>query len=177
MEHGTDFTGLALVAAAATLCGMALARLKQPPIVGYILAGIILGPSGFALVQDRSLVGPLAELGVLMLLYFIGMELSLRSFRRIWKIAVGVSMLQITVSVGIMLLFRFALGWPIEHAILFAFVLALSSTAVAIRMLEAWSPSKQCGWNISQIIRSGGEQVKAGTLFHHAKRYGDNHHE
>ena len=136
MEHGTDFTGLALVAAAATLCGMALARLKQPPIVGYILAGIILGPSGFALVQDRSLVGPLAELGVLMLLYFIGMELSLRSFRRIWKIAVGVSMLQITVSVGIMLLFRFALGWPIEHAILFAFVLALSSTAVAIRMLE-----------------------------------------
>ena len=136
MEHGTDFTGLALVAAAATLCGMALARLKQPPIVGYILAGIILGPSGFALVQDRSLVGPLAELGVLMLLYFIGMELSLRRFRRIWKIAVGVSMLQITASVAIMLLFRFALGWPIEHAILFAFVLALSSTAVAIRMLE-----------------------------------------
>lgn len=136
MEHGTDFTGLALVAAAATLCGMALARLKQPPIVGYILAGVILGPSGFALVQDRSLVGPLAELGVLMLLYFIGMELSLRSFRRIWKIAVGVSALQIAVSVGIMLAFRFALGWPIEHAILFAFVLALSSTAVAIRMLE-----------------------------------------
>jgi monovalent cation:H+ antiporter-2, CPA2 family len=136
MDHGTDFTGLALVAAAATLCGMALARLKQPPIVGYILAGIILGPSGFELVQDRSLVGPLAELGVLMLLYFIGMELSLRSFRRIWKIAVGVSMLQIAVSFGIMLSFRFVLSWPIEHAILFAFVLALSSTAVAIRMLE-----------------------------------------
>ena len=136
MEHGTDFTGLALVAVAATLCGMALARLKQPPIVGYILAGVILGPSGFALVEDRSLVGPLAELGVLMLLYFIGMELSLRSFRRLWRIAVGAAALQIAVSLGVMLLFRWALGWPIEHAILFAFVLALSSTAVAIRMLE-----------------------------------------
>ena len=91
MEHGSDFTGLAIVAAAATLCGMALARLKQPPIVGYIFAGIILGPSAFAIVEDRMLIGPLAELGVLMLLFFIGMELSLRSFRRIWRIAVGVA--------------------------------------------------------------------------------------
>jgi CPA2 family monovalent cation:H+ antiporter-2 len=136
MDHGTDFTGIALVAVAATLCGMALARLKQPPIVGYIFAGIILGPSGFAFVEDRSMVGTLAELGVLMLLYFIGMELSLRSFRRIWKIAVGVSALQIGASIGVMLVFRWVLGWPIEHAILFAFVVALSSTAVAIRMLE-----------------------------------------
>ena len=82
------------------------------------------------------LIGPLAELGVLMLLFFIGMELSLRSFRRIWRIAVGVATLQIIVSLVVMLLFRWALDWPLEHAILFAFVLALSSTAVAIRMLE-----------------------------------------
>lgn len=136
MEHGSDFTGLAIVAAAATLCGMALARLKQPPIVGYIFAGIILGPSAFAIVEDRMLIGPLAELGVLMLLFFIGMELSLRSFRRIWRIAVGVAALQIVVSLIVMLLFRWALDWPLEHAILFAFVLALSSTAVAIRLLE-----------------------------------------
>lgn len=136
MEQGSDFTGLAIVVAAATLCGMALARLKQPPIVGYIFAGIILGPSVFAIVEDRMLIGPLAELGVLMLLFFIGMELSLRSFRRIWRIAVGVAALQVIVSLLVMLLFRWALDWPIEHAILFAFVLALSSTAVAIRMLE-----------------------------------------
>ena len=122
MEQGSDFTGLAIVVAAATLCGMALARLKQPPIVGYIFAGIILGPSVFAIVEDRMLIGPLAELGVLMLLFFIGMELSLRSFRRIWRIAVGVAALQVIVSLLVMLLF--------------AFVLALSSTAVAIRMLE-----------------------------------------
>jgi CPA2 family monovalent cation:H+ antiporter-2 len=136
MEHATDFTGIAIVALAATLCGMALARLKQPPIVGYILAGVILGPSGFALVQNRVMVGTLAEAGVLMLLYFIGMELSLRSFRRLWKIAVGVTAIQIAGSFGVMYLFRMTLGWAIEPAVLFAFVLALSSTAVAVRMLE-----------------------------------------
>ena len=62
MEHGIELTGLAVVAAAATLCGMAMARLNQPAIVGYILAGVILGPSGLALVGDRGQIESLAEL-------------------------------------------------------------------------------------------------------------------
>ena len=49
MEHGIELTGLAVVAAAATLCGMAMARLNQPAIVGYILAGVLLGPAFHAL--------------------------------------------------------------------------------------------------------------------------------
>ena len=81
-------TGIAVVAGAATLCGTLMTRLKQPAIVGYILAGILLGPSGLQLITDREQVGELAELGVLLLLYFVGMELSLRNFRRAWRIAV-----------------------------------------------------------------------------------------
>ena len=88
MEAGLDLTGIAVVAGAATLCGTLMTRLKQPAIVGYILAGILLGPSGLQLITDREQVGELAELGVLLLLYFVGMELSLRNFRRAWRIAV-----------------------------------------------------------------------------------------
>ena len=136
MEHSIELTGLALVAAAATLCGMAMARLNQPAIVGYILAGVILGPSGLGLVGDRGQIAALAELGVLMLLYIIGMELSVRSFRRMWRVAVFSTGLQILVSLVAMLFLGYALGWPMTHVLLFAFVLALSSTAVAVKMME-----------------------------------------
>ncbi len=128
-------TGIAIVAVAATLCGLLMARFKQPEIVGYILAGIILGPAGFGLVSDREQVGALAELGVLMLLYFVGMELSLRSFRHLWRIGLISTVMQVGGSFLAMWALTAYLGWPLKYAIFFAFVLALSSTAVAIKML------------------------------------------
>jgi CPA2 family monovalent cation:H+ antiporter-2 len=136
MESGFELTGIAIVVLAATLCGMAMTRLRQPPIVGYILAGVILGPSGFGFVADREQIAALAELGVLMLLYLVGMELSLRAFRRMWRLAVLSMLLQVGASLAVMFLLRGALGWPIAHVMLFAFVLALSSTAVGIKMME-----------------------------------------
>ena len=136
MESTAELTSIATVAVAATFCGLVMTRLRQPPIVGFILAGIVLGPSGLGLVANREQVGALAGLGVLMLLYFIGMELSLRVFRRIWRIAVFATLMQIGVSVAAMMGLMQFLGWPLSHAVLFGFVLALSSTAVAIKMLE-----------------------------------------
>ncbi len=136
MEGGLHLTGIAIVAVAATLCGMLMTRLRQPPIVGYIMAGMLLGPSGLGLVDDREQVALLAELGVLMLLFFIGIELSLRSFRRMWRLALFTTLIQIGSSLLVMLpLVRF-LGWTPSQAVLFAFVLAMSSTAVAIAMLN-----------------------------------------
>ncbi len=136
MESGLELTAIAVVAGAATLCGTLLSRLGQPAIVGYIFAGVLLGPSGLALITDRGQVGTLAELGVLMLLYFVGMELSLRNFRRGWRIAVFTTLMQIVASVVVLLALTRFFDWPATHAILFGFVLALSSTVVAIRMLE-----------------------------------------
>ena len=75
VDHSLTF--IALVAGVALLCGIAMARLKQPAIVGYIVAGVVLGPSGFGLVTDREQINVLAELGVLMLLFLIGMEVFL----------------------------------------------------------------------------------------------------
>ncbi|MCG8548403.1 MAG: cation:proton antiporter, partial [Alphaproteobacteria bacterium] len=136
MEGALEITGITIVALAAMICGMVLSWLRQPPIVGYIFAGVLLGPTGFGLVEDRKQVQLLAELGVLMLLYFIGMELSLRSFRRMWRLAVLTTLMQIGASTAAMLLLMQLLDWPLEQAMLFGFVLALSSTAVAVRMLH-----------------------------------------
>ena len=132
----SNLTGIAAVALAALLCGIAMERLRQPALVGYILAGVLLGPSGFAMVGNREQIDVLAELGVLMLLFIVGMELSLRSFRRLWKLAVVATLVQITMSVIVMLIMSRIFGWKTELAILLGFVVAVSSTAVTIKILE-----------------------------------------
>jgi len=130
-------TGIAAVALAALACGMVLERLRQPAIVGYILAGVLLGPSGLGLVEDRSGIDHVAELGVLMLLFLIGMELSLRAFRRVWLLALSTTAIQIGAGIGVMMLCARLLDWSLSAAILFGFVIALSSTAVAVKILES----------------------------------------
>ena len=136
IEHG-ELTGMAAVALAALLCGLVMTRMRQPAVVGYILAGVALGPSGFGLVTDRAQISILAELGVLMLLFVIGMELSLRAFKLVWVTAVGTALLQIAISLAMMVLFHVLFDLDLRAAVLLAFVIAVSSTAVAIKILEA----------------------------------------
>jgi len=136
MSPHYDLTGLAVVVLAALVCGIGMARLRQPAVVGYILAGVLLGPSGLALVGDRAQVGLLAELGVLMLLFLIGMELSLRGFMGVWKVAVPSAVLQIVASVLLMVGLAQLFDWSNGMAVLLGFVVALSSTAVVVKILE-----------------------------------------
>lgn len=135
-EAASSLTGLAIVALAALACGMVMQRLRQPAVIGYILAGAILGPGGLGIVESREFISLLAELGVLMLLFLIGMEISLRAIREVWKIALAVTLLQIVVGVAAMFGLGWFYDWPLPRMLLLGFVVALSSTAVAIKMLE-----------------------------------------
>lgn len=136
MPDHSQLTAIAIVGLAALICGMIMTRLRQPAIVGYILAGIILGPSAAGLVENRDQINTLADLGVLMLLFLIGMELSLAAFKKVWRTALLCSLLQIAGSLAVMLGLSRLLGWPLGLSVLLGFVVALSSTAVAIRMLD-----------------------------------------
>lgn len=145
----TDLTSIALVVVAALLCGLGMERLKQPAILGYMLAGILLGPSAFGLVQDQGQIAVLAELGVLMLLFVIGMELSLRIFKRIWRLVAAAAVLQIAASTLVFWLLSIVFGWPVPMAVLMGFVVAMSSTAVAIKILNDAGELKTRGGRIA----------------------------
>ncbi|MSP50793.1 MAG: cation/H(+) antiporter [Alphaproteobacteria bacterium] len=135
LDHN-ELTALAGVMVCTLACGLFLLRFKQPAVIGYILAGIILGPSGFGLIQNRENVSELAELGVLLLLFLIGMELSLRDFARVWRVAMLTMLLQISVSLGVVFVLGRLLDWPLAAILLVGFAMSLSSTAVAVKTLE-----------------------------------------
>ena len=136
MDAHINLTGMAIVGLSALLCGMLMARLKQPALVGYIIAGVLLGPSAFGVVENREQIGGLAELGVLLLLFLIGTELSVRVFMVTWKMALTAVALQVAGSLAAIFLCSMILGFTTAESILLGFVIALSSTAVAIKILE-----------------------------------------
>ena len=120
----------------ALVCGLIFQRLRQPPLVGYIIAGILLGPSAFELVSNMDAIRFLAELGAMLLMFVVGMELSLRGFRRVYKLTLSIVALQIAFG----LVITFGLGWFFDwstaRSIVLGFAFAISSTAVGVNMLE-----------------------------------------
>jgi CPA2 family monovalent cation:H+ antiporter-2 len=135
-EHIADLTGIAFITTVAVLLGFVLVRLRQPPIVGYILSGVVLGPTGFGLVSHTDTITLLAELGVIMLLFLVGMELSVRAFARVAGLAATVAIGQIAVALAITGAFGWLSGWPVSQMVVLGFIVAISSTAVAVQMLE-----------------------------------------
>ncbi|MCB1489122.1 MAG: cation:proton antiporter [Bauldia sp.] len=122
--------------AIAALLGFVLMRFRQPPIVGYILAGVVLGPTGFGLVSNTGSITALAELGVIMLLFLIGMELSVRVFATVAATSSIVTAGQILASLAVAGLLGLAFGWNVEAVLAIGFIVAISSTAVAMQMLD-----------------------------------------
>ncbi len=105
----SDLTNIAIVATVAVLLGFGFMRLRQPPIVGYIIAGLVLGPTGLGFVQHSDSISLLAELGVLMLLFIIGMELSIRAFMMVLRPALVIVLGQLTASFVITAVFGYIL--------------------------------------------------------------------
>ena len=127
---------LVVILAAAVAVVALLRRLHVPSIAGFIVAGTLVGPHALGLVQDLHQVEILAELGVVLLLFGIGLELSLSRVRRLWRpIAVGGSVqvgLTILVVLGLSVLF----GRDLRSGMLLGFIIAVSSTAIVLRGLS-----------------------------------------
>jgi CPA2 family monovalent cation:H+ antiporter-2 len=131
----TDFT-LILIAA---LAGAFLAqRVGQPLIVGYILAGVVVGPfTGGLTVVNIHDIEQLAEIGVALLLFSLGLELSFRELAPVRAVAVGGTAIQIVLTIGLGLGLGLALGWSWQHGLWFGALISLSSTMVVLKTIQA----------------------------------------
>lgn len=115
---------------------LASRAVRLSPIVGYLVAGLVIGPSGFGLVQNNETSHFLADLGVVFLLFDIGLHFSLREIRTRRDDMIGLAPLQIILCGGAFALIGVAFGFPWPVAALVGVSLALSSTAVVARILS-----------------------------------------
>jgi CPA2 family monovalent cation:H+ antiporter-2 len=133
--HMQSLTALALLLAAAVACGLLMTRLRLPAAAGFIMVGVGLGPSGVGLIQPSQSIETLADLGVLMLLFIIGMELRLQSFRKLLPLALGITVVTIAVIASSVALFTLYVHGEVMGGVVIGFMLSISSTAVAMKMM------------------------------------------
>jgi CPA2 family monovalent cation:H+ antiporter-2 len=136
-----------LIALIILALGLLMKLLKQPSIVAYILAGILLGPHVFGIVTDQQLITRIGEFGVVMLLFFIGMEVVPEKLLSNWKVSILGTLFQIVLSCVLMAIIGYFYDWQLSRILLLGFVISLSSTAVVLNLLtqtkELDSPTGQ----------------------------------
>lgn len=116
--------------------GLLLKFMRQPELIGYLIAGAIIGPYGFRWITDQSMAEHLGSLGVTLLLFFIGMEISVSRLIAGWRIAVLGTLLQILVSIMVVWVIGKYFHWSIAQIILLGFVISISSTAIVLKLLK-----------------------------------------
>jgi CPA2 family monovalent cation:H+ antiporter-2 len=127
---------LATVALTLFVSGFVLKKLGQPYVVGYLLGGVVIGPHVLGIVSDAQLLSQLGGLGVVLLLFFVGMEISPERVLANWKVAAVGTGLQIVISVGCIWVLGALLDWSLARIVLLGFVISLSSTAVVLRLVQ-----------------------------------------
>ena len=137
MPHDVPLiTTIAAALGLALIMGFVAARLKLPALVGYLIAGIIIGPATPGFVADVELSNQLAEIGVMLLMFGVGLHFSLDDLLAVRRIALPGAIVQIAVAtllgIGVTALW----GWSLAAGIVFGLALSVASTVVLLRALE-----------------------------------------
>ena len=137
MPH--DVSLIATIAAGlglALILGLAATRLHLPPLVGYLVAGIVIGPATPGFVADVPLAGQLAEIGVMLMMFGVGLHFSLEDLLAVRRIAIPGAMVQIAAATALGAGTAVLWGWPIGEALVLGLALSVASTVVLLRALE-----------------------------------------
>ncbi|MCA1322692.1 YbaL family putative K(+) efflux transporter [Herbaspirillum sp. alder98] len=133
-------------------------RLKMPPLIGYLLAGIAIGPFTPGFVGDADLAQELAEIGVILLMFGVGLHFSLKDLLSVKTIAIPGAVVQITIATLLGMGLGWALGWPMGEGFLFGLALSVASTVVLLtalqerRLVETKRGRIAVGWLIVEDI-------------------------
>ena len=158
MEHtpliATIVGGLVL----AFVFGMLANRLRMPPLVGYLIAGVVVGPYTPGFVADAHLAQELAEIGVILLMFGVGLHFSLRDLLSVKSIAIPGAIVQIAIATLLGLTLALAIGWPLGEGLILGLALSTASTVVLLtalqerRILETKRGQIAIGWLIVEDI-------------------------
>jgi CPA2 family monovalent cation:H+ antiporter-2 len=137
MPHNISLiTTIAAALGAGLLFGYLATRLRLPALVGYLAAGIIIGPATPGYVADAALAGQLAEIGVMLMMFGVGLHFSLDDLWDVRKVALPGAILQIAVATALGMGLAHFWGWSIGGGLVFGLALSVASTVVLLRALE-----------------------------------------
>jgi len=136
LEHGGELIStIALGLSAAFLAGLVARRLRLPSIVGYLLAGVALGPFTPGVFADQEIAMELAEIGVILLMFGVGIHFSLRDLLAVRGIAIPGAAFQIVVATALGTALAVGMGWGLAGGLVFGLCLSVASTVVLLRAL------------------------------------------
>jgi CPA2 family monovalent cation:H+ antiporter-2 len=154
MPHATPLiTTIVAAFALAFVAGLIAQRLRLSPLVGYLLAGIILGPNSPGFVADREISAELAEIGVIMLMFGVGLHFSVDDLLKVKRIAVPGAIAQIACATALGAGLALYWEWTLPEGLVFGLALSVASTVVLLRALEA-----------RHLIRTQRGQIAVGWL-------------
>src|SRR4051812_21399201 len=125
MQHGNLITTLAVSFGFAIVFGFAAARLRAPPIIGYMLAGVLIGPFTPGFTADIELARQLADIGVMLLMFGVGLHFSLEDLLAVRRIAVPGALLQMAAATVLGFATALAWGWTMSAALVFGLALSV----------------------------------------------------
>ena len=138
MPHDTSLIGTVVAGlVVAFLMGALAHRLRISPIAGYLLAGVLVGPFTPGFVADTGLALQLAEIGVILLMFGVGLHFSLKDLLSVRRIAVPGAVVQIAAATALGTVLGLWLGWPFAGSLIFGLALSVASTVVLLRALQA----------------------------------------
>ncbi|CTP86443.1 cation:proton antiport protein [Xanthomonas translucens pv. arrhenatheri] len=137
MHHDTSLIDIIAVGLAlAFVLGTLAHRVKLSPLVGYLVAGICVGPFTPGFVADQALANQLSELGVMLLMFGVGLHFSLEDLMEVKWIAIPGALAQIAVATLLGWGLAWSMGWPTLHGLVFGLALSVASTVVLLRAME-----------------------------------------
>jgi len=129
-------TTLVIILGVSTLVAFLLHKIKIPSVVGFLVAGVIMGPYGIGLVKNTHVVEVMAEIGVVLLLFTVGLEFSLAALVRMKKAVITGGGTQVLLTIAVSALVSYLVAGNSHRSIFFGFLIALSSTAIVLKMLS-----------------------------------------
>jgi CPA2 family monovalent cation:H+ antiporter-2 len=138
MQHDVSLlTTIAMGGGLAFVFGLIAARFRLPPLLGYLLAGIAVGPHTPGLVADVRIASQLAEIGVILLMFGVGLHFSFSDLLSVRRIAVPGAVVRMAVATGLGALVAYLWGWSWATGLVFGLSLSVASTVVLLRALES----------------------------------------